>query len=124
MNLETDRDIQTFFKNINISNIIASNPAVQRTIEKYNMPEIQEFIDMCDEIARHSIEEYVLLAKTVTTYSFKRDLSRLLGEISYTCHDKTVNLSALNETVYKKLNTLTEKYMTSNVGLVFDHDND
>lgn len=98
----------------NISNIIASNPAVQRTIEKYNMPEIQEFIDMCDEIARHSIEEYVLLAKTVTTYSFKRDLSRLLGEISYTCHDKTVNLSALNETVYKKLNTLTEKYMTSN----------
>ena len=43
----------------NISNIIVSNPAVQRTIEKYNMPEIQEFIDMCDEIARHSIEEYL-----------------------------------------------------------------
>ena len=53
----------------NISNMLASNKAVQNTINKYNLPSIQEYIDLCSETARHTLEEYKLLAQTVVTLS-------------------------------------------------------
>ena len=46
----------------NISSMLSSNKAVQKTIEKYNLPSIQEYIDLCSETARHALEEYKLLA--------------------------------------------------------------
>ena len=98
----------------NLSNVLASHPAVQRTVEKYNLPAMEEYISMCDVVARHTLEEYILLAKTVTTFAFKRDMSRLTTEINKYCHDRTIDLGVLNETVYKKLSTLTEKYLVSN----------
>ena len=98
----------------NISNMIASNPAVQRTVEKYNLPKMEEYIDMCDEIARHSLEEYTMLAKTVTTFAFKRKMSRLATEINGYCSDKAIELGALSEKVYRKLTSLTEEFITSN----------
>jgi len=97
----------------NISNMIASHPAVQRTIDQYNMPAIQEFIDMCDEVARHSIEEYTMLAKAVTTYAFKRDLMKLTTEVEANCRNRAIGLGELNDVVFKKLNSLTEKYIVS-----------
>lgn len=98
----------------NISNMLASHSGVQRTVEKYNLPQMEEYIDMCDEIARHSLEEYSMLARTVTTFAFKRKMSRLSSEIDSYCHDKTIELGALSEKVYKKLASLTEEFITSN----------
>ena len=63
---------------------------------------MEEYISMCDVVARHTLEEYILLAKTVTTFAFKRDMSRLTTEINKYCHDRTIDLGVLNETVYKK----------------------
>ena len=75
----------------NISSMLSSNKAVQRTIEKYNLPSIQEYIDLCSETARHTLEEYKLLAQTVVTLSYKRDMIKSISEIQKFCQDKTIS---------------------------------
>ena len=39
----------------NISNKLQSNKGVSRTIEKYNMPTVQEFMELYEETARNSL---------------------------------------------------------------------
>lgn len=97
----------------NISNMLSSNSAVQKTINKYNLPSIQEYIDLCGETARHTLEEYKLLAQTVVTLSYKRDLVRSMNEISNFCKDKTISLSDLNKKRNDILTKLDEKYVVS-----------
>ena len=42
----------------NISNKLQSNNSVQRTIEKYNLPSVQEFVELYKETARHTVKEH------------------------------------------------------------------
>lgn len=97
----------------NISNMLASNKAVQNTINKYNLPSIQEYIDLCSETARHTLEEYKLLAQTVVTLSYKRDLVKSMNEVERFCRDKTITLSELNKKRNDILTKLDEKYVVS-----------
>lgn len=97
----------------NISNMLASNKAVQNTINKYNLPSIQEYIDLCSETARHTLEEYKLLAQTVVTLSYKRDLVKSMNEVERFCRDKAITLSELNKKRNDILTKLDEKYVVS-----------
>lgn len=97
----------------NITNMLSSNKAVQHTINKYNLPSIQEYIDLCGETARHTLEEYKLLAQNVVTLSYKRDLIRSMKEIEKICMDKSITLSELNKKRNEILQKLDEKYIVS-----------
>ena len=97
----------------NISNMLSSNKSVQKTIEKYNLPSIQEYIELCSEAARHTLEEYKLLAQTVVTLSYKRDLIRNMKEIANFCEDNTISLSDLSKKRNDILTKLDEKYIIS-----------
>jgi replicative DNA helicase len=97
----------------NISNMLASNKAVQNTINKYNLPSIQEYIDLCSETARHTLEEYKLLAQSVVTLSYKRDLVKSMSEVESFCRDKAITLSELNKKRNDVLTKLDEKYVVS-----------
>lgn len=97
----------------NISNMLASNKAVQNTINKYNLPSIQEYIDLCSETARHTLEEYKLLAQSVVTLSYKRDLVKSMNEVESFCKDKAITLSELNKKRNDILTKLDEKYVVS-----------
>ena len=97
---------------LNISNMLNSNRAVKRKIEEYNLTDMQEFIEMSQYAARHSLEEYKLLVNSVVENSFKRELSKLAGEIQSNCYNSDMNLSHLNQFVNGKLTELTEKYIT------------
>ena len=97
----------------NISNMLASNKAVQNTINKYNLPSIQEYIDLCSETARHTLEEYKLLAQSVVTLSYKRDLVKSMSEVESFCRNKAITLSELNKKRNDVLTKLDEKYVVS-----------
>lgn len=97
----------------NISNMLSSNAAVSRTIEKYNLPSIQEYIDLCGEVARHTLEEYKLLAQTVVTLSYKRDLARVLKQVDHFCHDKTISLADLSKKRNDAMTEIDKKYVVS-----------
>lgn len=97
----------------NISNKLQSHKSVQKTIEKYNLPSVQEFVDLYQETARHTIEEYKMLANNVVTLAFKRDLVKSLNEVSAYCFSQDYDLDKLNNSVYSELDRLTQKYMVS-----------
>ncbi len=95
----------------NISIKLSSNQSVKRTIEKYNVPAIHEFVELYKEAARHTLEEYKMLAGNVVTFAFKRDMVKNLNEMTAACYQNDNNLEALNNTVYSKLENLTQKYI-------------
>jgi len=101
----------------NVSNKLQSNRAVTKTIEKYNLPSVQEFIELYKETARHTIEEYKMLADNIITLAFKRDLVKTLNQLSSDCFLKDYELDKLSNVVYGELDKLTQKYVTtSDVG--------
>lgn len=111
--------IQELYKNgietidaLNISNMLNSNGAVRRKIEEYNLTDIQQFINMAQYAARHTLEEYKLLVNNVVETSFKRELAKTASEIQADCFNSDMNLSKLNQVVNNKLTNLTEKYIT------------
>lgn len=98
----------------NVSNKLQSNPGVAKTIEKYNLPSVQEFMELYRETARHSLEEYKMLADNIVTLAFKRDLVKTLNKISNDCFYKDCDLDTLSNNVYDELDRLTQKYISSN----------
>ena len=99
---------------MNITNMLNSNRAVKKQIESHNLTNMQEFIDMSQYACRDTLDEYKLLVKNVVTMSFKRDLNRVANEIQSMCFDEKADLSQVNQTVNKKINRLTEQYVTTN----------
>lgn len=97
----------------NISNKIQSNLGVQKTLEKYNLPSVQEYIELYKETARHTIEEYKMLADNIVTLAFKRDFVKTLNQLMVQCYKPDVDLDELNGTVYRELDKLTQKYISS-----------
>ena len=96
----------------NISNKIQSNKTVHNTIEKFNLPNVQEFVELYKETARHSIEEYKMLANNVVSMAFKRDLVKVAHQIESNCFQKSIDLDTLSSLTYQSLDGLTEKFMT------------
>lgn len=99
---------------MNITNMLNSNRAVKKQIESHNLTNMQEFIDMSQYACRDTLDEYKLLVKNVVTMSFKRDLNRVANEIQSMCFDEKADLSQVNQMVNKKINHLTEQYVTTN----------
>lgn len=98
---------------INIQNMLNSNKAVKKTIDQYNLPAIQEYVDLCLESKRDTVEEYQMLVKTVMELAFKRDFYIKTVSWQKKCFDKSVQLSAMSNDVYKEFNDLTTNYVTS-----------
>lgn len=96
----------------NISNKLQSHRGVQKTIEKYNLPAVQEFMELYKETARHTLEEYQMLANNIVTLAFKRDLVKSLNKLSAECYKADYDLDKLNNIVYDELDDLTQKYVT------------
>lgn len=96
----------------NLAQKIQSNSAVQRTLDKYNLPAVQEYIELYKETARHTMEEYVSLAQTVTTFAFKRDLVKIFNQLESRCFKRDEDLDSLSGNVYDSLDKLTQSYVT------------
>lgn len=97
----------------NVSNKLQSHPGVSKTIEKYNLPSVQEFMELYKETARHTIEEYKMLAENIVTLAFKRDLVKVLNQLSSNCYRKEYDLDKLSNNVYDELDKLTQKYVAT-----------
>lgn len=103
----------------NITNMLQSNNAVKKKMESVNMPDMDEFIDLCSDAARHTIAEYQLLVANVVTLSFKRDLYKLFGTMQQNIVTQESDLNELSKNVYDNLEALTGKYMFDTNVLLF-----
>lgn len=97
----------------NLSTKLQSHPAVSRTIEKFNLPSVTESVELYKLTARHTIKEYKMLANVVVSLAFKREMIKSLNEMQLKCYDKTCGLEELNNTVYRNLDALTQKFIAA-----------
>lgn len=110
---ELYRDGITNIDAYNISNKLQSHQGVQKMIEKYNLPSVQEFVELYKVAARNTLEEYEMLAENIVTLAFKRDLIKMLNQISANCYKPEFTLEKLNSSVYSGLDELTNKYIVA-----------
>jgi replicative DNA helicase len=97
---------------LNIEQMLDSNNAVKKKIQEYNMPSIQEYIDLCYNSKRDTVEEYLLLVNRVVELAFKRDFYKQTLKWQQTCLDQEISLGDMSNGVYKEINNLTTKYVT------------
>lgn len=97
---------------LNIEQMLDSNKAVKKRMESLNMPSIQEYVDLCYNTKRDSVEEYLLLVNRVIELAFKRDFYRKSSDWQSLCLDENVDLDEMNNRVYKELSELTTRYVT------------
>lgn len=96
----------------NITSMLNSNKGVIKTIEKYNLPSIQEMIGLFEKVARHSIEEYNMAALRVATLAFKRTLVLEFGQLTNKCFDDAIPLDELSNIVYRGIGEVTTRFVT------------
>lgn len=97
----------------NIESMLQSNNAVSRKIKEFNMTSVMNVCELYKEAARSTLEEYKMLADNVVTLAFKRDLVRAFDEMSRRNFLRDKPLDQLSNDVYDKLETLTQKYISS-----------
>lgn len=98
---------------INLSNAIKSNSAIKKKIEEYNIGDLQDFIDTSAYAARDTLEEVKLLARSITTMAYKRDLNRFSLQVQRNCCDGKMSLNDLSKFVNDGIDSLSEKYVIS-----------
>lgn len=112
--------IQRLFENgidkidaFNIDSMLNTNEAVKKKVEKFNVKDMQEFLDLSASVARGTIEEYNMLVETVLSYAFKRDLRNRLTGLVNECYAPNISLETLSNDAYKSLSDVTEQFMAS-----------
>lgn len=96
---------------LNLSNKLKSNQKINDAIERYNIPSVQEFVDLYKGMARHSQKEYLAMAKIVTTYAFRRELYKRLVKLSGDCFNTSLTLDELSGDVYHGIDTITTDFV-------------
>ena len=96
---------------LNLSSKLNSNNGVKNTISKFNLPSVQEFVDLYKELARHSLEEYLMLAKSIAELAFKRELYKKLVGLSGKCFQKDVTVDELSGEVYSEIDNVTSDFI-------------
>lgn len=97
----------------NLSNVLQSHPSVRNRLDKYNLPSVQELIDDYVQVARSTVDEYVMVAERVVTYAFKRALVGKFEQIESQCSDPRLDLAELSNIVYSSMSELTERFLIS-----------
>lgn len=97
---------------LNIEQMLDSNKAVKKKMQNYNMLSLQEYIDLCFDTKRDTVEEYLLLVNRVVSLAFKRDFYKETAKWQKMCYDDQLSLDDMSNKVYKEINNLTTKYVT------------
>ena len=96
---------------LNLKNVLFSNAACQKVAEKYGLVDLQSYIDLARVAARGSYEEYKLLAKTVISLAFRRELCNFSIDISKECFNREITLDDLNDYVNNGISKVAEKFI-------------
>lgn len=92
---------------------IRNNRDAQRVMEEFNLPGVKELIEYYKMTAGNSLEEYKMFAQTVTSYAYKRDMSRAIDKLQSQCFNQNMSMQELSNEAYKEIDGLTTKYVTA-----------
>lgn len=101
----------TKIDSLNLRNVLYSNPACQKMADKFGLTNLQEFIELARAASRGTYEEYKLLANTVISLAFRRELCNLSVEIGKECFNQDISLDDLNDYANDGIDKIAEKFV-------------
>ena len=104
---------------LNLGNVLHSNVGVWKIMEKYGLTDIKKYIEMCRNVARGTFEEYHLVAETVATYAFRRELLKLSDDIGRECFNMKIDLDTLNDYVNNGIDKIAERFIFGSDSVLF-----
>lgn len=104
---------------INLNNVLRSNENVKRRLEKYNLGDITEFVNMSKFASRNTYEEYKLLVSTVVTYAYKREMLKFSTEIRNNCFNPDNTLDNISNMVSSGFDEISKKYLFCGDSIMF-----
>lgn len=96
---------------LNLHNVIYSSPSCQKIADKYGLTNLSEYIEMAKIAARGTYDEYKLLANTVISLAFRRELCQLSVDIGKECFNKEISLDDLNDFANNGIDKIAEKFI-------------
>jgi replicative DNA helicase len=97
--------------NFNLNAIINTNESIKNTFDKFGI-DLVNYIDLSKNVARHSIEEYMILVNRVMALAFKRELYKQLKKFENSCLDiNQDDIGQLSGNIYESINKLNEQYI-------------
>ena len=96
---------------LNLRNVLYSQPEAKAVIDKYNLNDIQSYINTARAAARGTYEEYKLLANTVISLAFRRELCNMSIDVGRECFNLKLSLDDLNDYVNNGINSIAQKFV-------------
>ena len=96
---------------LNLRNVLYSNAGCQNVIEKYGLTDLQQYISMAKVASRESYPEYKLLAETVISLAFRRELCTFSLDIGKECFNKDISLNDLSDFVNDGISSVAERFI-------------
>jgi len=96
---------------LNLKNMLYSDPACQKMADRFGLTNLQEYIEMSRVAARGTYEEYKLLANTVISLAFRRELCNLSVDIGKECFNQEITLDDLNDFANNGIDKIAEKFI-------------
>ncbi len=96
---------------LNLKNMLYSDPGCQKMADRFGITDLQKYIDMARVAARGTYEEYKLLANTVISLAFRRELCNLSVDIGKECFNKDISLDDLNDFANNGIDKIAEKFV-------------
>jgi len=101
----------TKIDSLNLHNMIYSDPGCLKLADRYGLTNLQEYIEMARVAARGTYEEYKLLANSVISLAFRRELCNLSVDIGKECFNKEISLDDLNDFANNGIDKIAEKFV-------------
>ena len=109
----------TKIDSLNLHNILYSKPGTQKIADKYGLVNLQEYIEMAKNAARGTYDEYKLLANTVISLAFRRELCNLSVSIGKECFNQDISLDDLNDFANNGIDKIAEKFILGSDSVQF-----
>lgn len=95
---------------LNLEAVISTNGAVKRVMEKHNLADLTQYIELSKYAARGSFEEYKVVEDQIITFAFRRELQKFSQQLSGQCENLEVNLEELNDFCNEGLAKIIDRY--------------
>jgi len=96
----------------NVIEFLNSTEATRDMAKDITVEKLQEFVDMSDVLARHTVEEYRLIVGNVLDAAFRRDTFRKLRECEALCCDRTA--TNVEQKIYNAIDDVMTEFSTAN----------
>lgn len=96
----------------NIIEFLNSSDATRKVAEEITIERLNELMDMCDVLARHTPEEYKMLVGNVLDFAFRRDTIQRLRDCEELCFKG--EKESIQQQIYNTIDDVMVEYSSAN----------